>query len=135
LGGGVRGLTWCFTWLAGGVFCLREGERDGGADQVEGVPLLAGGFGEHGDSEAGAGEADRSGWWSRSRRPGQVHLEREPVRVHQESDLELRIDRALLAHPADVVVKPVVSVVVLAHGQLRVRGAERSTPEWWVCTE
>ena len=37
---------------------LRQRERDRGTDQVEGLPLLAGGLGEHRDLGAGAAEAD-----------------------------------------------------------------------------
>ena len=40
------------------MFWLRQGERDGGADELEGAPLLAGGFGEHGHGGGGPGEAD-----------------------------------------------------------------------------
>jgi hypothetical protein len=29
------------------VFWLRQGQRDGGADELEGLALLAGGLGEH----------------------------------------------------------------------------------------
>src|ERR1700733_4400395 len=54
-----RGLSWGFTAAAG--WCsgyLLQGERDRGADEVEGLPLGAGGFGEHRDGDLGAGVAD-----------------------------------------------------------------------------
>jgi hypothetical protein len=40
------------------LFWLLQGQRDRGADQVEGVALGAGGLGEHRDGGLGAGEAD-----------------------------------------------------------------------------
>ena len=40
------------------VLWLLQGERDRDADQVEGVALGAGRFGEHRDAGLGAGEAD-----------------------------------------------------------------------------
>jgi hypothetical protein len=40
------------------MFWLLQGERDGDADEVEGLALFAGGLGEHGDGRAGAGEPD-----------------------------------------------------------------------------
>jgi hypothetical protein len=40
------------------LFWLRQGQRDGRADQLEGVPLGGCGLGEHGDLGASAGEAD-----------------------------------------------------------------------------
>jgi hypothetical protein len=43
----VRVLSW-----------LRQGERDRGADEVEGLALFAGGLGEHRDGRGGAGDAD-----------------------------------------------------------------------------
>ena len=40
------------------MFWLLQGQRDRGAEQVEGVALGAGGLGEHRDGGLGAGEAD-----------------------------------------------------------------------------
>jgi hypothetical protein len=40
------------------LFWLRQGQRDGGSDQLEGVALVRGGFGEHEHVGGGAGEAD-----------------------------------------------------------------------------
>jgi hypothetical protein len=40
------------------VFWLRQGQRDGGAQEVEGLALDAGRFGEHREGDLGAGEAD-----------------------------------------------------------------------------
>jgi hypothetical protein len=40
------------------VFWLLQGERDRGADEVEGFPLGAGRLGEHRDGDPGVGEAD-----------------------------------------------------------------------------
>jgi hypothetical protein len=37
---------------------LRQGERDRGADEVEGLALGTGGLGEHRDGDPGFGEAD-----------------------------------------------------------------------------
>jgi hypothetical protein len=46
-------------WLSGrAAFWLRHGERDRGADQVEGLTLCAGGLGEHRDVGGGSGEPD-----------------------------------------------------------------------------
>ena len=47
-----------FCRLGSCVFWLLQGERDGGADELEGLPLGGGGFGEHGHGGLGAGEAD-----------------------------------------------------------------------------
>ena len=47
-----------FCRLGLGLFWLLQGERDGGADEVEGLALFAGGLGEHGDGGGGSGEAD-----------------------------------------------------------------------------
>jgi hypothetical protein len=44
--------------LAWWVFWLPHGQRDRGADEVEGFPLGAGGLGQHRHGGAGAGEPD-----------------------------------------------------------------------------
>src|SRR5262249_57460726 len=55
---GVGGWS-CGLWVCGGlVLWLVEGERDGCADEVEGLALGAGRLGQHRDGLAGAGEAD-----------------------------------------------------------------------------
>ena len=40
------------------MFWLLQGEWDGSADQVEGLPLGTGWLGQHGHGGAGTGEAD-----------------------------------------------------------------------------
>ena len=40
------------------MFWLLQGERDGDAEEVEGLPLVGGGLGEHRHGDGGAGEAD-----------------------------------------------------------------------------
>ena len=40
------------------AFWLLQGERDRGADELEGLPLGAGRLGEHRDGDLGAGEPD-----------------------------------------------------------------------------
>ena len=51
-------MTCGFAARGGCVFWLRQGERDGGADEVERFALGAGWLGQHGHYCAGAGEAD-----------------------------------------------------------------------------
>jgi hypothetical protein len=51
-------LNWGFRPWRRVVFWLLQGERDGGADEVECLALVAGGLGEHRDGGGGAGEAD-----------------------------------------------------------------------------
>src|SRR5258707_14764466 len=51
-------LTCGFTAERGWLSWLLQRERDGGADEVEGLTLFAGGLGEDGDVRPGAGEAD-----------------------------------------------------------------------------
>jgi hypothetical protein len=41
------------------AFCLRQGQRDRGAEQAEGLTLCAGRLGEHRYGDLGAGEPDR----------------------------------------------------------------------------
>jgi hypothetical protein len=52
-------LAWCFAgsagWRSG---YLLQGERDRGADELEGLPLGGGRFGEHRDGDLGAGVPD-----------------------------------------------------------------------------
>ena len=52
----VPALTWCFVVLGQVLFWLLQGERDRGAEKVEGLPLGAGGLGEHRHGDGGAGE-------------------------------------------------------------------------------
>jgi hypothetical protein len=40
------------------AFWLRQGQRDRGAEELEGLPLGAGRVGEHRDGDLGAGVAD-----------------------------------------------------------------------------
>ena len=47
-----------FYWAGRVVFWLLQGERDGGADELQGLPLGAGRLGEHRDGDLGAGEPD-----------------------------------------------------------------------------
>src|SRR5262249_3153411 len=56
--GELGGLTCRFCVSGGLVFWLVQGERDGCADEVEGLALGAGRLGQHRDGLAGAGEAD-----------------------------------------------------------------------------
>ena len=52
-------LTWGFTAVAGRRSgYLLQGQRDRGADELEGLPLGAGRFGEHRDGDIGAGVPD-----------------------------------------------------------------------------
>src|SRR6202050_5249386 len=55
----ISGLAWCFAgsagWRSG---YLLQGERDRGADELEGLPLGGGRFGEHRDGDLGAGVPD-----------------------------------------------------------------------------
>jgi len=48
---GIHCLWWWLFWLL-------QGQRDGGADQLEGGALVCGGFGEDGHGGLGSGEAD-----------------------------------------------------------------------------
>ena len=54
--------------------------------------------------------APGSAWWSRPCSPRTVHLQREPARVDQQPDLDLRVDPALLAHPDLAQLRPRSSV-------------------------
>ena len=55
----IPGLTWCFAGSAGlRSGYLLQGERDRGAEELEGLPLGAGRFGEHRDGDIGAGVPD-----------------------------------------------------------------------------
>ena len=56
VGQAVRALTWCFVVLGQVLFWLLQGERDRGAEKVEGLPLGGGGLGEHRHGDGGAGE-------------------------------------------------------------------------------
>ena len=47
-----------FYWAGRVVFWLLQDERDGGADELEGLPLGAGRLGEDRDGDLGAGEPD-----------------------------------------------------------------------------
>ena len=49
----IPSLTWTFMRLGGRMFWLLQGERDRGADDVEGFPLLTGRLGEHGHGGLG----------------------------------------------------------------------------------
>ena len=51
-------LTCGFGAGCGWLSWLRQRERDRDADEVEGLPLFAGGLGEYWDSGGGAGEPD-----------------------------------------------------------------------------
>src|SRR6266542_2732485 len=51
-------LTCGFGAGRGWLSWLRQRERDRDADEVEGLPLFAGGLGEYRDSGGGAGEPD-----------------------------------------------------------------------------
>ncbi len=51
-------LTWGFACAGGWLSWLLQRERDGGADEVEGLALFAGGLGEHRDGGGDAGEPD-----------------------------------------------------------------------------
>ena len=55
---GISCLTWAFTGWARVEFWLRQGQRDRGADELEGLPLGAGRLGEHRDGDPGSGEPD-----------------------------------------------------------------------------
>ena len=52
------GLSWSFTGCGRVAFWLLQGERDRGAEKLEGVPLDAGRLGEHRDGDLGAGVPD-----------------------------------------------------------------------------
>ena len=54
----ISGLTWCFCRIGRVAFWLLQGERDRGADELEGLPLGAGRLGEHRDGDLGAGVPD-----------------------------------------------------------------------------
>jgi hypothetical protein len=47
-----------FYWAGRVVFWLLQGEWDGGADELECLPLGAGRLGEHRDGDLGSGEPD-----------------------------------------------------------------------------
>ena len=47
------GLVFC--WAGRVVLWLPQGERDGGSDEFEGLPLGAGRLGEHRDGDLGSG--------------------------------------------------------------------------------
>jgi len=56
---GILVLTWDFTGLAGWRSgYLLQGQRDRGADELEGLPLGAGRLGEHREGDIGAGVPD-----------------------------------------------------------------------------
>jgi hypothetical protein len=47
-----------FCWIGRVAFWLLQGQRDRGADELEGLPLGAGRLGEHRDGDLGAGVPD-----------------------------------------------------------------------------
>jgi hypothetical protein len=54
----ISGLSWSFIGFGRVAFWLLQGERDRGAEELEGLPLDAGRLGEHRDGDVGAGVPD-----------------------------------------------------------------------------